>query len=119
VKCINRWLLILVLIILIFSYQSNAQYSKPTYKNNQVYVEIFGNGLVYSINYERLLTENFTIRAGFGYTPGLILVEGTFIQIPVTASYLLGGQSSKFEMGLGATFFSGQDVEQTNLVQIQ
>jgi len=100
-----------ILSILISASQSNAQNSNTTYKKNQLYLELAGNGLVYSVNYERLLTENFTLRAGIGYTPGLILAEGTFIQIPVTASYLLGGQSSKLEMGLGATFFSGQDVE--------
>lgn len=107
----KQLIMLTILSILITSSHSNAQNSNTTYKQNQVYLELLGNGLVYSLNYERLLSENFTLRAGFGYTPGLILVEGTFIQIPVTASYLLGGHSSKFEMGLGATFFSGQDVE--------
>ncbi|MCW8803521.1 MAG: hypothetical protein OQK57_03910, partial [Ignavibacteriaceae bacterium] len=79
---------------ILFQCNAAGQTSTTNFKQNQLYLELGGNGLVYSLNYERLLTENFALRAGFGYTPGLILVEGTFIQIPVTASYLLGGQSS-------------------------
>jgi len=101
-----------VVVILLSSNSSSIAENKITnLKQNQLYLELFGNGLVYSANYERLLTENFTLRGGFGYTPGFLLVEGTFIQIPVTASYLLGGVTSKFELGLGATFFSGHNVE--------
>lgn len=107
----KQLIMLTILCILISTNQSDAQNSKTKHKKNQVYLEIFGDGLIYSVNYERLVTEDFTLRVGFGYTPGLIFVEGNFIQIPVTASYLLGGQSSKLEMGLGATFFSGQDVE--------
>lgn len=66
---------------------------------------------MYSFNYERLLPDNFTLRAGFSYLPGLIVAEGTFVLIPVSASYLIGGESSKFEIGLGTTLFSGTDVE--------
>lgn len=66
---------------------------------------------MYSFNYERLLSDNFTLRAGFSYLPGLIVAEGTFILIPVSGSYLIGGESSKFEIGLAATLFSGTDVE--------
>ena len=111
VKTINHWLLILVLSILIVPCQSNAQYSLAAPKQNQVYLELGGNGVIYSINYERLLSENFSLRGGFGITPGFFFVEGTFIDIPVTASYLIGSERSKLEMGLGATFLASSNVE--------
>lgn len=88
-----------------------AQSTTSSIKQNQLYIELGGNGMIYSINYERSLSENFTFRGGFGITPGLIFAEGTFLHIPVTASYLIGGVSSKFETGLGVTYFAGTDIE--------
>ena len=97
---------------LIFFHCSTAgQTSTANLKQNQLYLELAGNGLIYSINYERFLSEDFTIRGGFGITPGLIFIEGTFIHIPVTASYLIGSKTSKLELGLGATYFAGEDTE--------
>jgi hypothetical protein len=97
--------------LILFQCNSVAQSTASNLKQNQLYLELAGNGLIYSINYERFLSENFTIRGGFGITPGLIFVEGTFIHIPVTASYLIGSKTSKLELGLGATYFAGEDTE--------
>jgi len=77
---------------------------------NHCYLELLGNGIIYSFNYERLISDNFTIRGGLGVTPGFIIDE-FFFGIPLTASYLLGGGSSKFEIGLGTTFFIIEDPE--------
>lgn len=90
---------------------SNAQSTSSNFKQNQLYLELAGNGLIYSLNYERLLSKNFALRFGFGITPGVIFVEGTYIHIPFTASYLVGSETSKFEAGIGATYFAGTDVE--------
>ena len=76
---------------------------------NHCYLELFGNGIIYSFNYERLITDNFTIRGGLGIVPGFALIDEFFFGIPLTASYLLGGSSSKFEIGLGTTFFFFED----------
>jgi len=97
--------------LILFQCSTAGQTSTANLKQNQLYLELAGNGLIYSINYERLLSENFTLRGGFGITPGIIFAEGTFIHIPVTASYLIGSETSKFEVGLGATYFSGTDIE--------
>jgi hypothetical protein len=99
------------LLILTVTESIIAQDTNINFKKNQFYLEIGGNSLVYSISYERLLSEDFTLRAGFGITPGLIFADGTFIHIPVTVSYLIGGKRSKFETGLGLTYFAGTDVE--------
>ncbi|MCL4280583.1 MAG: hypothetical protein KJZ60_13035, partial [Ignavibacteriaceae bacterium] len=43
-----------------------AQSTTSSIKQNQLYLELGGNGMIYSINYERSLSENFTLRGGFG-----------------------------------------------------
>ena len=111
VKTINHWLLILVLSILIVPCQSNAQYSLATPKQNQVYFELGGCGLTYTINYERLLSENFALRGGIGITPGWFFFDGAIFTIPVTGSYLMGKGFSKLELGLGATYLTTTDIE--------
>jgi hypothetical protein len=103
-------IMLTVISILIFSSQSDAQYSELTYKKNQVYLELGGCGLTYSINYERLLTEDFALRGGIGITPGWLFVDGTIFTIPVTGSYLIGNGSSKLELGLGATYLTTTDI---------
>ena len=97
--------------LILFQCNAAGQTQTTNFKQNQLYLELAGNGLIYSINYERFLSEDFTIRGGFGITPGLIFIEGTFIHIPVTASYLIGSKTSKLELGLGATYFAGEDTE--------
>ncbi|NWG27027.1 MAG: hypothetical protein HXY48_00685 [Ignavibacteriaceae bacterium] len=101
---------IIILNLLPYS-KISAQPESYNKKQNQLYLEIGGNSLVYSISYERLLSENFTLRGGFGITPGIIFAEGTFIHIPFTASYMFGSKRHKLETGLGATYFAGTDVE--------
>ncbi|HQF42505.1 MAG TPA: hypothetical protein PK073_06290 [Ignavibacteriaceae bacterium] len=102
---------LLLISILLTSFASYAQLSEQANKKNQLYFELGGNGIIYSLNYERLLTESLTLRAGIGITPGMIFVEGTFIHIPLTVSYLIGGARSKFETGLGAVYLSGSDIK--------
>jgi len=97
--------------LILFQCNAAGQTQTTNFKQNQLYLELGGNGLIYSINYERLLSENFILRGGFGITPGIIFVEGTFIHIPFTASYLIGSTTSKLELGLGATYFAGEDTE--------
>lgn len=100
-----------ILSILISASQSNAQNSNTTYKQNQVYLELGGCGLTYTINYERLLTKDFALRGGIGITPGLLFFDGTMFTIPVTGSYLIGEGFSKLELGIGATYITFSDVE--------
>lgn len=104
-------LFILVVTILIVSSYLNAQVTTPTYKKNQVYLELGGCGLTYSLNYERLLSENFALRGGIGVTPGWLFVDGTIFTIPVTGSYLIGGGFSNLELGIGATYLTTTNIE--------
>jgi len=97
--------------LILFQCNAAGQTQTTNFKQNQLYLELGGNGIIYSVNYERLLSENISLRGGFGITPGFFFVEGTFIDIPVTASYLIGSERSKLEMGLGATFLASSNVE--------
>jgi hypothetical protein len=102
---------VFTILILLSSSQSRAQYSNTSPVKNQVYLELGGSGLTYSINYERLLSENFALRGGIGITPGLLFIDGTLFTIPISGSYLIGGDFSKLELGLGATYITSTDIE--------
>ncbi len=74
---------------------------KPWGYKNYIYLEIAGNSLVYSINYERSVFNrgifSLQARAGYGFV-------GTNYAIPVGINVLLGRGTKKFEMGAYATF---------------
>lgn len=77
---------------------------------NTVFLELGGNALFYSLNYERVLPSDVALRAGFGYmsvsaTSGTAGGNASVLTIPLTFSYLgVGGGSAKLELGAGATF---------------
>jgi hypothetical protein len=80
---------------------------------NSVYAEGLGAGLLYSINYERLVTEDIGVRAGFGYwsvsssasSGGTTATSSaSALTIPITVSYLgVRGRKSALEVGGGLT----------------
>ena len=108
---------ILIPILLAFNcYEGYAQDQRiyPS-KKNHFYFELGGIAGIYSFNYERLVTDNFSIRGGIGITPGFFFIKETILGIPLTASYLAGNGPHKFEAGLGTTFFALQDPAVFNL----
>lgn len=82
---------------------------------NTVYVEGLGAGLLYSVNYERLVIEDLAVRGGFGYWSATVSAgdassSSSVLTLPVTASYLgIGSKKHILELGGGMTFaiFSG------------
>ncbi|MES1245727.1 MAG: hypothetical protein ABUT39_29240 [Acidobacteriota bacterium] len=78
---------------------------------NAVFVELLGNGGVYSLNYERMLTDHLGLRVGYAAWDSPLLFEGTppdrYRTVPVTMSYLLGNGERKLELGGGVTFGQG------------
>jgi hypothetical protein len=78
--------------------------------DNSFFVEVGGNGLVYTINFEHIFGDtNLSLRAGFGY----VHLKGTFfgqmydeedLLVPLVASYYLGGKNHKLQIGAGALF---------------
>jgi hypothetical protein len=71
---------------------------------NVIYFELFGNGGVYSFNYERRVASSVWIRGGISN----FSLFGDYITIPLTASYLFGSSTVSFETGAGVTFIYGE-----------
>ena len=93
---------------------------------NAVYLELLGNGGLYSINYERALMDNVMARVGFSYfSIGASATDGsgqdasakvTLMTAPVMANYLLGGGGHSFELGAGAlVVYAGGEAESGGL----
>ncbi len=90
----------------------NAQEIQPTantnsffqHSRNAIYAEIYGPGILYSVNYERFISGNSTVRVGAStfttsYNSGK--EQSRFFVFPLIAYYLVGSGSSKFEAGGG------------------
>ena len=91
--------LFVILIICLLTYSS---YCQDTRKNS-IYVEALGNGILYSINYERLFPlgeyVGLITRIGFAYDFEFF----SSITIPLEISGILGKKHC-FELGAGYTF---------------
>jgi hypothetical protein len=87
-----------------------AQAATPSARN-AVFLELLGNGGLYSVNYERLITEKLGIRVGYATWDAPLFFDGSppdrYTTVPVTMSYLLGPQERKLELGGGVTFGRG------------
>ena len=76
-------------------------------QTNTVYLELFGNALVGSINYDRMVTDNVSVRVGYGAINVTSTTEGTLTEevgitmIPIIGNYLRGEGSHKLEVGGG------------------
>ncbi len=80
--------------------------SKERTAFNSVFVELLGNGGLYSLNYDRIVAENVSIRGGFSYIS--VSASGvassanvTLMTFPLLANFLVGSPSHKFELGAG------------------
>jgi hypothetical protein len=88
------------------------------YRRNAVYFELFGPGILYSVNYERRISPHVSLRAGFTtWSLGhsiltlFLLEESKFTAFPVMVNYITGPMKSHhFEIGAGVmpSFFSGK-----------
>jgi hypothetical protein len=80
--------------------------------NNFIYLELGGNGAIYSLNYERFVHDEVSLRLGFGYVSlqgaidgGTVTTGIALLTVPVTVSYLgIGSGSHRLELGGGAVF---------------
>jgi hypothetical protein len=81
---------------------------------NSVYAEGLGAGIVYSINYERMVIDDVAVRAGFGYlSVGASAGAGgntasssaSYVMVPITASYtgIRTRHGAGLELGGGST----------------
>lgn len=68
-----------------------------------VYVELLGNGVLYTVNYDRRFTDNLTGRVGLGVFGG--------VAVPVMANYLFGEGRGRLELGGGVELIGASDVD--------
>ena len=69
-----------------------------------IFFEIAGSGGLYSINYERVVGENRTLRGGISYVNGDGFILGKMLTLPLSTSYLLPtDKDSHIELGVGNT----------------
>jgi len=103
----KQFLLLFSIVILTFS-NLQAQVAERT-KSQGVFVEVLGNGLIYSVNYDTRFSQRFDGlggRAGIGY----IAIDGTRITtMPFLLNYLLGKEKHFFEIGIGTTLLAASD----------
>jgi len=105
----NMFLLLVILSTSPILYgQKKASKGPSTYEGtkNAFYVELLGNGLLFSANYDVRVANKFGLRAGVGYV-GSTEGEGGILTVPVMGNFLLGNNGRYFEVGAGITYVSG------------
>ncbi|MBN1620031.1 hypothetical protein JW890_04855 [candidate division WOR-3 bacterium] len=102
-----------------------SQDVKP-FSKNAVYFEMFGPGILYSLNYEFRPVRPFSLRVGYSswsMSTFFLFIDGwfRFQAFPVTASYLTGQANHSLEIGgglvpmhieiEGTDFFFGDEID--------
>lgn len=97
-----------LLFCLIFVAGSYKGYSQRGYHKNAVYVEAFGPGIVYSVNYDWRFKRQYRghgMRVGLG---ALNYSDGFWAAIPVTYNFIFAREfRTNIELGAGLTFAYG------------
>lgn len=83
---------------------------------NAVYAELGGNAAWYSLNYERYVQKDMSLRAGFSYmsisaSAGDASAGASWLSLPIMFNYLgIGAGNHALELGAGLNFmhFSGE-----------
>ncbi|WP_237563127.1 hypothetical protein [Algoriphagus kandeliae] len=97
-----------ILVFLGLQFFAQAQSSERE-KGRGVYVELFGNGITYSFNYDQRFSNRFD---GLGFKAGVsyFAIDGSSLTtLPLGLNYLLGKEGKYFEVGMGGTYLRGAD----------
>lgn len=102
------------LVLGLLCFQSKGQgverEGKTSANASQVYLEVGGAGIIYSINYDGRFGKyenGLGMRIGIG---GAAYSGDGYIAIPVQLNYLFGNKGQYFEVGAGATYASITDL---------
>ncbi len=94
-------------------------YSQETYKKSTsgIYIELLGNGYVWTGNYEFKVIQNTRMRFGLGYsTLPLVFVDpAKLLAFPVMLNYITGNGDHHFEFGSGFTGMILNILDDSNL----
>lgn len=93
----------LVLPLLIFFIISSSAFSQNAGRQNNIYFELFGNAGAYSLNYDRVVWNNFSTRAGI-----MLLYDNDKLikSFPILVNYRVYLNDDYIETGIGLTIFS-------------
>jgi hypothetical protein len=97
--------------------RQERDFPTPTGNASQVYFELFGPSIIYSITYDGRLANR---EDGIGFRLGIggASVEGSgFLTVPFQMNYLVGYHGNYMEFGLGATYASNIDLFETEKPQ--
>lgn len=101
-----KYLLTLILLVSVSLKTQSQTYSDDfgRTKSRAVYLEVLGNGLSYSFNYDQRF-QNRLDGLGFKAGASYFSIDGTSVgTFPVGLNYLLGNRGKYFEVGLGGTY---------------
>jgi hypothetical protein len=97
---------IIVLIAVLLSCLNLPSVSQPLdqeYTHHAVYLEVGGQGILYTVNYDYRFTKFFAGRVGFTHftIPAFFISDLTITGFPLMGEFLIGGVDHFFEIGLG------------------
>lgn len=98
----NIKILVVALCLMVSTLDAGGQEIKAP--KNSAYVEVFGSGGLYSINYERRINSNLYGRLGVANWTIASETETTLTTIPVMITYLWGEDKNHFEISGGMLF---------------
>lgn len=106
-KSISLIIFVLFLRISVYGQNTDAGINEfDDISRNTLFLELLGNGGVYSLNYDRIIAPNIAVRAGFSFIPLSVNNYQEILSFPVGASYLFNfpNTPSHIEAGLGLTY---------------
>ena len=91
-------IILLIVSVRIIDASGNLQYQ---YHKNMISLEILGNAIPYSINYERIIIYPFSMRVGYMFIPYDV---SKVMSTPILLNYLYKINSHSLEVGIGPVF---------------
>jgi hypothetical protein len=89
--------------------QTEEQYEAS---RNAVYLELGGQGGLYSINYEYRFLKSFSARAGFSiWSFPFFVADVDFLGVPLMVNALIGGRFANLEIGVGVIAVSASSTD--------
>ncbi|HMG14378.1 MAG TPA: hypothetical protein VK590_02955 [Saprospiraceae bacterium] len=107
-------------LVFLFAQEKTGVFNRP---NNLIYLDFFGDGSLFSINYERqyflLPYLFFTGKAGLGYNQNFNLCffgscnnpKKDYLTLPYHVTANIGGVRNFFEFGIGGTILGGNSTQ--------
>lgn len=100
----DAWKRFLIVLCILFILPNCFLHAQKEPGKNVIYIEGLGVGGLYSINYERFIKDDYSIRIGFTTWTTRIITTQSFTGVPIMGNYLIGKSNSKLELGVGVEY---------------